>query len=490
MVRATGRMRETTATRPSIAGGFVLVSVAGLMTAWRACRSAPLGIADFRAWLACREMVARRCRAEEGRAPAYSFDELAGLLDISRKRAGASVNRLVHAGLLEWSEHAIGFPKPPADFDPGLDDSIGQGRGSLAIPRRILRLLVGGARAALIATVLGILLRCLSRRRDGFAGRGRVKSAWIARTFGVDLRRVKQARRELVDLGWIDPEPSGQRTENRWGRAFRIDLAWDRPTPAQGRSLPPLPPADRPEIATPSANQEPLQERTQHQEPASGGPTGARLGEVGGRNETPPGSEALAKPATIEAGLASKPEPATAPPSATSGKTGPSPKSDPSAPPRLRDVRVEDLKDIGRTLALFAEAVGLGWVGSSEADRLRFVGAAEHALAIGQGNPPGLFIHLVRGKLWRYLTQEDEDRANGRIKAFLRGPEPPRVASSSIRPPVRPVLSEDARTVVQVHSALAAVGYRGDPFPQVRRHDPSWTRERWDTALAELEGGR
>jgi hypothetical protein len=37
-----------------------------------------------------------------------------------------------------------------------------------------------------------------------------------------------------------------------------------------------------------------------------------------------------------------------------------------------------------------------------------------------------------------------------------------------------------------VRSAMAAAGYRGDPFPQVRRHDPSWTRERWDTALLEL----
>jgi hypothetical protein len=174
------------------------------------------------------------------------------------------------------------------------------------------------------------------------------------------------------------------------------------------------------------------------------------------------------------------------PASATSGRTGPPPKPDPSSPPRLRDVQVEDLKDTGRTLTLFAEAVGLGWLGSSEADRLRFVGAAEHALGIGQGNPAGLFIHLVRGKLWRYLTQDDEDRANGRIKVYLRGPELPPVASSSIRPPVRPVLSEDARTVVQVRLALAAKGYRGDPFPQVRRYDPSWTRERWDAALLEL----
>jgi hypothetical protein len=221
--------KSRTAAPGAIAGGFVLVSVASLMAAWRACRSAPLGIGDFRTWLACREIRARRCLAQEGHVPAYSFKELATLLGVAQKRARASVQRLVHAGLLEWADHAIAFPEPPADFDPGLGDSIGRGRGSLAIPRRILRLLAGGARAALIATTLGVLLRCLSRRRRGFDGWGRVKSAWIARTFAVDLRRVKQARRELIALGWIEPEPSSPRVEKQWGRAFRIDLAWDRP---------------------------------------------------------------------------------------------------------------------------------------------------------------------------------------------------------------------------------------------------------------------
>jgi hypothetical protein len=42
--------------------------------------------------------------------------------------------------------------------------------------------------------------------------------------------------------------------------------------------------------------------------------------------------------------------------------------------------------------------------------------------------------------------------------------------------------------VVEFRCAFAAARYPGDPFPQVRRQDPSWTRERWDLALAELEG--
>ena len=166
-----------------------------------------------------REMEARRCGLGRGRAPSYGLAELAKLLGVSEKRAKASVGRLVAAGLLEWSGSAIGFPDLPGE-GIGLEDSIGRGRGSVAIPRRMLRLPAGAARPALIATALGIVLRCLSRRRGGFDGRGRVKASWITRVFGVDARRVKQARLELVALGWIEPEASDRRAENRWGRAY------------------------------------------------------------------------------------------------------------------------------------------------------------------------------------------------------------------------------------------------------------------------------
>jgi hypothetical protein len=157
---------------------------------------------------------------------------------------------------------------------------------------------------------------------------------------------------------------------------------------------------------------------------------------------------------------------------------------------RLEDVRVEDLKDTGRLMDLLGQAVAQGLVTGSEADRQRFVGAAEHALAIGKGNPAGLFVYLVRGKLWRYLTQEDEDRANIRIKAFLRGPELPRVAALGMPRPSGPSLSSDAKLVREIRGALIRAGIFRDPFPEFHRRNPEWIRERWDAALAELEGAR
>jgi hypothetical protein len=435
-----------------IAGGFVPIPVAALMTAWRACRARPLGIGEFRAWLACRELEARRCTVDDDRAPAYTFAELAKLLDVTERRAKASVMRLVAADLIEWSDKAIGFPDrvdvPGGHNDPNdgfgdIKNSIGGGNGSITIPRRILRLLVAGARPAMIATVLGLLLRCLSRRKSGFDGRGRVKASWIARVFAVDLRRVKAARRELVALGWIEPESSSQSAENRWGRAYRINLAWNR-VEAGGRSLPPPPALVRPAIATPSVDQEPLRERIQNQEPA-GGPSGFSI-EGSGRQDQPP--------------------------------AGPLPA------PKLADVRIDDLKDTGRLLDLHRQAVAKGLVTASEADRLRFIGAAEHALAIAT-NPAALFAWLVLRGCWRYVTVEDEDRAAARLKAHVR--------RRTVDAPSTPVvgmnlggLSEDARIVKAIREATIRAGIYRDPWPAFSAKYPEWDRVRWDRALVEL----
>jgi hypothetical protein len=515
-----------------IVGGFVLLNVGVLMSAWRACRSAPLTTADFRTWLACHELKARRCKAEDDEpgvpfkgvpskvVPSYRVAELAKLLDVTERRARASVNRLVEAGLIEWSAEAISFPDHLRDVpkmvdeaglspDPNVvtDDiknSIGGGKGSVAIPRRILRFLAAGARPALIATVLGLILRCLSRRKAGFGGRGRVKASWIARTFGISIPAVKVARRELVALGWITAEDSGQWAMNRWGRCYHIDLGWQAPTPGdgvgnistpgetgkgepdtpfpthrQGGIIPPLPGATSiPPRPVPGATSIPpdLQTgnpsgRVENQEPA-GGPTGFSI-KGQGKEDQPP--------------------------------TGPLP------PPKLADVRLEDLKDTGRLLDLYHQAVAKGLVGTAEADRLKFIAAAEHALAIAS-NAPALFAWLVLRGCWRYITGADEDRANARIKAHLRGPDPapipspPRVSvvttplATSIPPRVgtecRPLpssrsiepggLSEDARIVKAIREATIRAGIFRDPWPAFQARYLEWTRERWDRGLREL----
>ena len=437
----------TTERSATIAGGFVMVEVSWLMGAWRACQSRPLGIGDFRTLLAAREMVARRGCLPDGREAAYGIAELARLLGVTTRRARASVKRLEAAGLIVWSDSAIESPDQILGDEEQLADTIGRGRGSVAIPRRMLRFLANGARPALIATALGVLLRCLSRRKDGWSGRGRVKAGWIARTFAISIRQAKAARAKLVDLRWIEAEDSDQWAMNRWGRAYRIDLGWSTSATSGSSSLTPLPADPCPTSSPPDLQTRTPFGRANNQEPAGRGPAGVQVQGQGTEQQ-------------------------------------------PSKAPNLDDVQLEDLKDTGRLLDLHRQAIDRKLVTASENDRLRFVAAAEHALAIGKGNPPGLFVYLVRGKCWRYITQEDEDRAASRLKAHRREIDLPSCKpTKDLRPNMGfeiDGLSADARVVKAVREAVIRAGIFRDPWPAFEARNPGWTRERWDVALAEL----
>jgi hypothetical protein len=159
--------------------------------------------------------------------------------------------------------------------------------------------------------------------------------------------------------------------------------------------------------------------------------------------------------------------------------------------PTLRDVVPEDLKDTGRLLDLYEQAIDLGLAPPSEWGRLRFVAAAEHARIIGTKNPCGLFVRLVRGGLYHFATADDEQAASVRIRQHLYGMARP-VGAEEHGGMMRGVaeLSEDARLVQALRSAAARAGYRGDAFPLLRRQKPEWTRARWDRAVAELTGDR
>jgi hypothetical protein len=137
-------------------------------------------------------------------------------------------------------------------------------------------------------------------------------------------------------------------------------------------------------------------------------------------------------------------------------------------------------------LELHRQAVTKGLVGPSEADRLKFCAAAEHARAVGTINPGGLFARLVRRGWWHFATQTDEDAASRRLKRHLFGDPGGIVVHAAVKPRPAP-LSADSVVVREVRAAVARAGGRADPFPLVRAKDPSWTRERWDRASAELE---
>ena len=54
-------------------GGFSFITVVQLCLGWFAYRSGLVRYGDLRAWFACHELVARRCRLKRGRAADYAY---------------------------------------------------------------------------------------------------------------------------------------------------------------------------------------------------------------------------------------------------------------------------------------------------------------------------------------------------------------------------------------------------------------------------------
>jgi hypothetical protein len=509
------RADSTPLSRP--AGGYQLIPAVHLALAWWTYHNDLIRLADLRVWFAAWEMRARRCRLPSPLPRRFGLDELARLTGLAPRRLGAAIRRLEAARLLSWSESAVAFPLV-AEALTILDgdgfrrffDRIPNHDRKVPVPRRILRLLAGGCRPALIATILGHLLRCLYSKGGQCLAIGRVKASWIAEVFGVALRRVKEARRELIAIGWLIPLPSPQWALNRWGALVRIELAWSRagggpagkpagpeglaPAPGLSTELAPPAPSVGTGLAPPdSSDEEPLQ-GYKNQEPVAGGPAGFCIAQP--EEQTPeadgpiPDVAPVSQPAAATAEAA--PPAVAAGPAARSaaGSSGGSPPRPVPAPgkPELRHVVPEDLADTGRLLELYAEAVALGLVPASEWGRVRFVAAAEHARAIGTKNPCGLFAGLVRAGRLHYTTEGDEAKASVRLRRHLYGAAPP--GAAAVQGGVArfgPELSADARVVQAVRAAAARARYRGDPFPLLKREKPEWTRERWDRALEELE---
>jgi hypothetical protein len=488
------------------AGGYQLIPAVQLALAWWAYHQDLIRLADLRVWFACWEMRARRCRLPSPLPRRFGMNELAKLTGLSPRRLKAAIRRLEAARLLSWSETAVAFTLA-AEALAGLDgdgfrrffDRIPNHDRKVPVPRRILRMLAAGCRPAMIATIVGHLLRCLYLKGGTFQAIGRVKASWIVEVFGVGLRRVKEARKELVAMGWLIPLPSPQWAMNRHGALVRIDLAWSRrdggatgadtPPPASiscSEMAPPAPPAG-PEMAPPSSSDEEPLWGDKNQEPTTGGPSGFSLTQPGektaddgrlSRDAAPVSGPATTAPAMESpAPRSTMDRPADARPATVPGK------------PDLRHVVPEDLADTGRLLELYAQAVAAGLVAASEWGRLRFVAAAEHARAIGTKNPSGLFASLVRAGMLHFATEGDETAASVRLRRQLYGEaSPARSAAGEQRGMARhgPELSEDARLVQAVRAAAARASYRADPFPLLKRERPEWTRERWDRAVAKL----
>lgn len=376
------------AARQKPAGGFTFVSGTLLLSAWAAYRRGDLRLVDLRVWFACLELTARRCGAINGRLPKYRIEEVHRLIGgVGGEHVRRSLGRIETAGLLSWSESAIVFPRSEA-VAVGSDtmlllDLVPNHRRIVPVPRRIIRLIAGGARRVVVATILGHLLRCLYYRAGSCLPEGTCKSSWIADVFGVNIRNVKAARKHLVQLGWLIPVVTRQTVLNRFGQRIRVNLDWSRnDIRPQGKRSP--------------------------------------LHVVSTTKSPPPYKD---KELSSRMYMNQKPE---------NGPSGVSTEQNRAGKPTMRHVVMADLLDPERMMALHRHAAESGLISQSVCDRLRFFAAAEHAKAIGTRNPCGLFAFLVRKKLWHFITQDDEDEATRILKRSSRTPSESRRPSENV----------------------------------------------------------
>ena len=267
-------------------GGFRFLLVQQLCLVWWAYHSRRIQLIDLRVWFAAHEMVARRCQLGPEQVPDYTSQELHGLIGgVGGEHLRASLHRLEALGLLTWSSTHLTFATSLTHLR-GVDDvtnvhamlqAIPNHARRVPVPRQTIRLIAGGLKASVIATMMGHLIRCLYYREHRCRSGGWCKASWIAEVFGMDLRSIKAARKHLVEMGWLLAFPTPQRLCNRWGLYALISLSWMRTALKQTAAdcaAPPSsvspPPSELPTTGLPPLHKEyrePFQEFV-HQQPA------------------------------------------------------------------------------------------------------------------------------------------------------------------------------------------------------------------------------
>lgn len=476
-----GENKEDSGSRLKPEGGYVQLSANTLALLWWGYSQGRLSLRAVRVGLALYELRIRRraylwTERKQGRAPEltpnYSARELATLCGLPLKRAKAALDELSALGLLaQFSPEGFVFASSFEELELSPEElrSFRSWSGTLTtrkrvpFPRRILVLACESPSPALIAVILGVCLRCAWLKPGvGCSYSGRISCQWLSRLFGLSLRAVQSAKSHLVGLEWI--HPTGD--INRFGERLEINPAWERLISLKAQSK--------------------------------------GRGKHTGTKAAPPRKSSGTNPAGFSLIRESLPpeeskDQENLPPGG--GNSGPGvfkPDLDPNrklpettSAPRLSDIRPEDLADTGRALELFRQAVKCGLMpDGGEHSRLLWMAALERARTVTARNPAGMFLVLVKKRLWKFLSDGQFDAANRRIKEhlFSQPAEPPPLFEPRpiTGPPKRPMLSKDALLVQVLRNKLGRRGEGGVLFHALKVH-AGFNRERFEAALSELE---
>ena len=365
---------------PKPAGGFAFIKVEHLLQAWWSYQQGQIDLFAFRVWLACHELVARRCQISKKLKACYKIEELFPLTGSnSTPRHKKAIRTLESTGLLQWQGDNIILQPKPIDEDSQesfteLLNKVQNHKRKIPVPRRTIKYLASQRKKVLIASTIGHLIRCLYYKNNTCISGGRCKASWIADVFNVDYRNVKAARKELVDHGWLSVVPSSQLHLNRWGLAVTINLKHCFRICAKSPQNTETPPQNQ--LSTtkspPPIKNNKLFTRDNNHKTQTGRQNGAKI-------------------------------------------------SKKRKLPNLNNITLEDLKQPAHLDSLFWHAVQSGMVSQSQASRLNFFAAAERALEVATSNPCGMFAHMVKHKLWHHITNNQEDTARRKLKMLDYG---------------------------------------------------------------------
>ncbi len=256
-------------------------------------------------------------------------------------------------------------------------DVMRTGRPYVPVPRRLLKWLANSGSKSDIATAIATCDSCLffwSKEKRVESG-GYSKSGEVSARYGISERSVKRSRTKLKKIGWLAAVSDG-RAGGRTGARFTADVTWQRSdlSPQRNRNYTVLSPPKEDQI-TP----------------------------FGRKYQEPPAADRGAK-------LRSAPD--------------------------LRRVIVNDLKSPARVNRLYEQCVRARLIKPSEAGRLKVFAAAERALRCGTTNPAGLFVAVIRKRLWHHISQRDEDRGRDAMRRSLGPTSRRRTSNRPSNPPM------------------------------------------------------
>ncbi len=386
--------------------GYKTITPIELSNGLYAFKSKLITFRALRVYVGCFALVAIREAASRSRQknrkkdtsiPSYRISELKRLTGAPEIEIRRDLAALKRAGLLSFSQSEIKINKSPL---PGSEVILGELSGKrsdrrpIPVPRSVIRFLAACTKPALLKTLLAYILRGLTidRETGEVRGKGTVKLSWIAKTFQISERAANYARKELISLGLISKDTgSFQKKLNRDGAYFLFNLSWiasinlswiasnTRVLKEVGKAqFAPLVPKTCVEFAPPYKDK-----------------------------KTPYGSK-------NQKALGAAPKP--------TGfcKTKKAKKEN----PKIYDVKPEDLGNFSRVEELYFQAVKRNLIEPTEAGAINFLAAAVRARSVS-GDAPRIFMGIIKQKLWKNITQGDEDRALVALKRY-RAEDPER----------------------------------------------------------------